>query len=127
MINVDEISNIVNNRNRLKKETYVELYKQVTRKIRRAVDTNRKHVIIQIPAFVMGYPTFNRLKALTYVKRQLELAGFDVFVVGDFELNILWRIKKPNRDSKITSMDGFPTLMNLKKAANQYRRDAQNI
>jgi hypothetical protein len=127
MINVDEISNIVNNRNRLKKETYVELYKQVTRKIRRAVDTNRKHVIIQIPAFVMGYPTFNRLKALTYVKRQLELAGFDVFVVGDFELNITWRIKKPNRDSKITSMDGFPTLMNLKKAANQYRRDAQNI
>jgi|TARA_B100002019_G_scaffold129154_1_gene111123 hypothetical protein len=128
MINVDEISNIVNNRNRMKKETYVELYKQITRKIRRAVDTNRKHVVIEIPAFVIGYPTFNRLKALIYLKRQLELAGFDVAVIGDYEINITWRVKRPNRDSsRLTSMDEFPTLINLKKAANQYRRNAQNI
>ena len=127
MINVDEISNIVNNRNRLKKETYVELYKQITRKIRRAVDTNRKNIIIQIPVIVIGYPTFNRMKALTYIKRQLELAGFDVLVVGDYDLNITWKVKKLNRDSALSSIIEFPTLMNLKKAANQYRRNAQNI
>ncbi len=127
MINIDEISNIVNNRNRMKKETYIELYKQITRKIRRAVDTNHKNVITQIPVIVIGYPTFNRMKALTYIKRQLELAGFDVFVVGDYDLNITWKVKKLNRDSTLSSINEYPTLMNLKKAANQYRRNAQNI
>ena len=127
MINVHEISDIINNRNRMKKETYVELYKQITRKIRRAVDTKRKHVFTQIPSFIMGYPTFNRLKALNYIKRQLELAGFDVFIMDDFHINITWKIKKPRVESNSISTGEFPTLINLKKAANRYRRDAQNV
>jgi len=83
-------------------------------------------VITQIPSFIMGYPTFNRLKALNYIKRQLELAGFDVFIMGDFHINITWKIKKTHVEPSAISTEEFPTLINLKKAANQYRRDAQN-
>ena len=63
MINVDEISHIVNHRNRMKKETYVELYKRTTRKIRRAVETGNKYALIEIPAFIVGYPIYDRVKA----------------------------------------------------------------
>ena len=128
MINVEEISQIVNNRNRMKKETYVELYRQVTSKIRRAVETGRKYVLVEVPSFVIGYPTYDRLKATSYIKRQLELAGFDVAIVGNYEFRITWKVKKNVRasDSVDDSLGDFPTLMNLKKAANRYRRDARN-
>ena len=125
MINVDEISHIVNHRNRMKKETYVELYKRTTRKIRRAVETGNKYAMVEIPVFIVGYPMYDRVKATSYIKRQLEIAGFDVVIVGNFEFRITWKIKK---DVKVSndSVEEFPTLMNLKKAANQYRRDARN-
>jgi len=127
MINVEEISQIVNKRNRMKKETYKELYKQITRKIRRAVETGRKKVITQVPSFVVGYPTFDRMKSISYLKRQLEIAGFDVIVLGEYELSITWKVKKINSESPVCeSMEDFPTLVNLKKVANQYRRNAQN-
>ena len=125
MINVDEISHIVNHRNRMKKETYVELYKRTARKIRRAVETGNKYAIVEIPVFIVGYPMYDRVKATSYIKRQLEIAGFDVVIVGSFEFQITWKIKKDVKVSTSTS-DEFPTLMNLKKAANQYRRDARN-
>ena len=125
MINVDEISHIVNHRNRMKKETYVELYKRTTRKIRRAVETGNKYALIEIPAFIVGYPIYDRVKATSYIKRQLEIAGFDVVIVGNFEFRVTWKIKK---DVKVStaSIDECPPLMNLKTAANQYRRDARN-
>jgi hypothetical protein len=125
MINVEEISQIVNKRNRMRKETYVELYKQVTRKVRRAVETGRKYVDMVIPHFLVGYMTYDRLQATNYIKRQLENAGFDVGVMENFEIRITWKVKRVNGSGE-PSVDEFPTLMNLKKAANRYRVNAQN-
>ena len=47
--------------------------------------------------------------------------------MDDFHINITWKIKKPRVESNSISTGEFPTLINLKKAANQYRRDAQNV
>jgi|TARA_B110000503_G_scaffold25648_1_gene40510 hypothetical protein len=112
----------------MKKETYVELYRQITSKIRRAVETGRKYILVEVPFFVIGYPTYDRLKATSYIKRQLELAGFDVAVIGNYEFRITWKVQKNIRApvSVDESFGDFPSLINLKKAANRYRRDAQN-
>jgi len=125
MINVEEISQIVNKRNRMKKETYVEIYKQITRKVRRAVETGRKYIDAEIPSFLVGYIAYDRLQATNYIKRQLENAGFTVDVLRDFELRITWKVTKTRRTNE-NEIDEFPTLMNLKKAANRYRRNAEN-
>ncbi|MDB4345989.1 hypothetical protein OAA41_00320 [bacterium] len=125
MINVEEISQIVNKRNRMKKETYVEIYKQITRKVRRAVETGRKYIDAEIPSFLVGYIAYDRLQATNYIKRQLENAGFTVDVLRDFELRITWKVTKTHRTNE-PEIDEFPTLMNLKKAANRYRRNAEN-
>jgi len=109
----------------MRKETYVELYKQVTRKVRRAVETGRKYVDMVIPHFLVGYMTYDRLQATNYIKRQLENAGFDVSVMENFEIRITWKVKRVNGSGE-PSVDEFPTLMNLKKAANRYRVNAQN-
>ena len=68
MINVEEISQIVNKRNRMKKETYVEIYKQITRKVRRAVETGRKYIDAEIPPFLVGYIAYDRLQAPNYIQ-----------------------------------------------------------
>mgnify|MGYP000025656240 FL=1 len=127
MISVEEISRITNNRNRMKKETYVELYKQISRKVRRAVESQKRRVAFEVPAFIVGYPTYDRLKATSYLKRQLELSGFIVHITGNFEFTITWKIKRDReaQPGSIDHIEDFPTLVNLKKVANRYRRDAQ--
>jgi len=123
MISVDEISRLTDKKNKLKKETYVKLYEQVSRKIRNSVSFGQKYTTVQIPPFLIGYPMFDRYKATSYIKRQLELGGFRVDVTGDHELYINWKIKKDNskKEEPEVSVDEFPTLINLKKAANKYR------
>ena len=123
MISVDEISRLSEKKNKLKKETYIKLYEQVSRKIRQSVDFGQKFTAVQIPSFLIGYPMFDRYKATSYIKRQLERGGFDVVVSGDHELHITWKIKKSGerRVEPEVSTDDFPTLINLKKAANKYR------
>lgn len=122
MISVDEISRLTDKKNKLKKETYVKIYEQVSRKIRQSVDFGSKFAVFQVPSFLIGHPMFDRYKATAYIKRQLERGGFDVTITGDHELHITWRIKKVSEP--ITPVEDFPTLINLKKAANKYRRHA---
>jgi hypothetical protein len=73
----------------------------------------------------MGYPHFNRVKALQYIKRQFEIGGFTVQIIGEYELCISWKpIKKSRKNEQREDpedTEDFPTLVNLKKAANKYR------
>jgi hypothetical protein len=126
MISVDEILKLTEKKNRLKKETYVKLYEQASRKIRQSVDFGSKCANFQVPAFLIGYPIFDRYKATVYIKRQLERGGFTVVVAGDHELHVTWKVKKKNEEKAIVveAEADFPTLINLKKAANKYRRHA---
>lgn len=129
MISIDEISRITEKRNRLRKETYIKIHEQISKKIRQSVDLGHKYIFCQIPSFVMGFPQFNRTKATEYIKRQFEIGGFTVQTIGEYELCISWRPNKKinkNNHQSIESDDteDFPTLVNLKKAANRYRRNA---
>ena len=125
MISIDEITRIAEKRNQLKKETYTKIYEQISKKIRQSVDLGHKYLFCQIPSFVMGYPHFNRAKALQYIKRQFEIGGFTVQIIGEYELCISWKPKKKSRKNEQREdpedIEDFPTLVNLKKAANKYR------
>ena len=122
-----KIKEIQENRRRIKKEIYMEIYKQVSRKILKAVEINQKQIFFTVPFFVVGLPLFDRTKAFIYIKRQLELSKFDTVHVSEFELHI--SVTK-NRSRTVAmsapldldvSMNEFPTLINLKKAANRLR------
>tara|TARA_B100000427_G_scaffold301248_1_gene284290 strand:+ start:4186 stop:4581 length:396 start_codon:yes stop_codon:yes gene_type:complete len=131
MISVDDISRIAEKRNRLRKETYVKLYEQISKKIRQSVELGHKYVFVQIPSFVMGYPHFDRIKATQYLVRQLHIGGFVVQHIGEFELCISWRPRKlknsthTKQEDDDDQLEDFPTLVNLKKAANKYRTNAR--
>jgi hypothetical protein len=123
MISTRDIAKIENKRKELKKEIYVKIYEQFSRKIRQTVELGQKQVFVSVPSFIMGYPTFDRDKALKYLNRQLERAGFLTTQTGSYEILVTWNIKKQVKEPvEEPTFDEFPTLMNLKKAANKYRR-----
>ena len=121
MINARDIAKIENRRKEIKKEIYTKIYEQFSRKIRQNVELGQKQVFLNVPAFLLGMPTFDRDKATEYLKRQLERAEFVVTKTGSYELHVTWNVKKtePEREPET---EEFPTLMNLRKAANKYRR-----
>jgi len=123
MINARDIVKIENKRKEMKKELYKKIYEQFSRKIRQTVELGQRQVFLNVPAFLVGFPTFDRDKATEYLKRQLERAEFVVAQTGSYELYVTWnKSQKEEKVEKEEAFDEFPTLMNLKKAANKYRR-----
>lgn len=123
MINIKDISELENKRKRIKKETYVKIYEQCSRKIKQAIELKQKQVFLKIPSYVVGYPTFDVEQATFYIKRQFELGGLDVKLIEKNEIYVSWH--KASKSEKKTKpdeiIDDLPSLMNLKKAASKYK------
>lgn len=117
---VRDILKIENKRKIVKKQIYQRIFDQFTRKIRTAVELNQKQVFLQVPAFLFGFPTFDRAKATDYLKRQLELSGFSVSLISDYELYASWARPKVHRESVSEPVSELPNLANLRKLALQY-------
>ena len=108
MISVDELSKISEKRNKLRKETYVKIYEQISKKIRQSAEFGNKFLLVSVPSFVVGFPAFDRFKAVHYIKRQLDLGGFYTRLVGDYEIYVSWTYKKKtNKSEKHESIEEF--------------------
>jgi hypothetical protein len=117
---VRDILKIENKRKVVKKQIYQRIFDQFTRKIRTAVELGQKQVFLHVPAFLFGFPTFDRAKATDYLKRQLELSGFSVSLISDYELYASWAKTKVHRESHSEPERELPNLANLRKLALQY-------
>jgi hypothetical protein len=125
MISINDVTRIDEKRKQIRKDIYRRIYEQFSRKIKQGVELGNKQLFLTVPMFVIGYPTFDRSAACKYVARQFQLSGFDVRIIGDYDLYISWNIPKKVRDKNIvTDERDFPDLMNLKKMADKYRRSA---
>lgn len=136
MINVHMIQKIEDSKRQIKKEIYKKIYEQFNRKIIASVQCNQKQVLLQVPSFLLGYPTFDVRSAAVYLKRQLENAGFTVEYLSTTSFHVSWVPKQskgpsgssghavlPEYENQQTIEDqDFPSLVNLKKIANRYRQ-----
>ena len=136
MLSVDDIHKIEKQRRDIRKEIYKKIYEQFCRRIKQCVELNESQAFLRTPSYLVGYPTFDRERATVYLKRQLELGKFDVTFLSNIDLYVSWKKKKghvptPKALSKSEGTtapqlehedDGFPTLMNLRKAAAKYRK-----
>jgi hypothetical protein len=127
MIRASDIEKITDRRREVRKDTYTKLYEQFSRKIRQTVEFGQNQVFLTVPGFVLGYPTFDRKLAADYLKRQLERGQFEVARVDLYTFYVSWgNHKKSQAPPPVEPDDGpddFPTLVNLKKAANKYRKN----
>ena len=125
MISIDDVTKIDEKRKQVRKEIYKKIYDQFSAKIKQSVELGHKQIFLTVPAFLIGYPVFDRSAAARYIARQFVLGGFTVMLVSDNYIYVSWIIpkKKKVKVEKDEEAD-FPNLMNLKKIANKYRGSA---
>jgi len=126
MISIDDVTKIDDKRRQLRKEIYKKIYEQFSTKIRQLVELGHKQIFLTVPAFLIGYPVFDRGMAARYIARQFVLGGFTVQLMSDHDIYVSWIVpkKKKHKVEKEEEETDFPNLMNLKKIANKYRRSA---
>ena len=127
MISINDVNKIDEKRKQIKKEIYKKIYEQFSRKIKQSVELGNKQIFLTVPAFLVGYPVFDRSAAAQYVARQFRLGGFNVSIVNEYEIYVNWVINKKKEKShheERVDETQFPDLMNLKKIANKYRKGA---
>lgn len=123
MISINDVTKIDEKRKRIRKEIYKKIYEQFSSKIKQSVEFGNKQIFLTVPAFLIGYPVFDRGLAARYVARQFTLSGFTVQVISDNEIYVSWYAAKKNKEVKdVHDDEDFPNLMNLKKIANKYRK-----
>jgi len=129
MIDITTIEALEARKRETLKEMLTKVYETMERKLKQAVDLRQKSVFLRVPAFVLGYPAFDRASAQRYLARQFERGGFTVERVGDCDIFVSWlktretRRREKKRESESVNIDDFefPSLVNLKKAANQWK------
>jgi hypothetical protein len=138
MITRDMINKMDAEKRRVKKEIYKRIHEQFCRKIQSVASAGHRQVLLTVPPFVLGYPTYDVTKAALYLKRQLQNGGFDVNFAHPASLFVTWFPESKKHEDVLPVYEHLapipeedttlPSLINLKKAANKYRSssDAKN-
>ena len=119
MISVADISRIEHRRIKLKKQLYKTILEQFSKKIKLSVEHGHTQLFLTVPQFVFGYPAFDRDSATVYLMRQLRLLGYNVVRYGQHDIYITWI--RDSETKKEEDMDILPSLVNLRKAADNLR------
>jgi hypothetical protein len=122
MLRINEIHAVENEKKKIRKAIYKEIYATFSRKVKHSVEMGHKFVLLTIPQFVYGQPTFDRGKAYTYIKKQFENGGFSIANAGEYTMYLSWS-KEEKKAVEAAKLDDTPfvSLINLKKAANKYK------
>ena len=125
-VSAKEIAALEKARKDLKKEMYQAMLDQFSRKIRTSLELGRKEAVLTVPPFVIGYPKYDLAKAVMYMSRQLIKLGYQVELVGPFDIKVRWNRVAPAHEpepeeDEARSLDILPGLMNLQKTAQKLR------
>jgi len=129
MIRAEDIQLIEARRRKYLKDTYKHILELFTKKIKLGVSLGHKKIYLQVPEFLMGYPLYNHHDATLYLKRQMELLGYNV-TLYDYILVVRWgktKLKEePEENVEIQDDDMLPSLMNLRKMASKIIQEDRN-
>ena len=124
-LRVDEVQQIDHRKRELKKRLYTELYERASTKVRQVADLGLHETWVQVPSFLIGFPSFDLNKASQYVERQFINGGFFTQLYENGQLFVSWYPKSSKKVTKTPKpkepMNEFASLANLKKAADKYR------
>ena len=125
MLSINDVTKIDEKRKQIKKEIYMKIYEQFSAKIKQSVELGHKQIFLTVPAFLLGYPVFDRRHAAKYVARQFQLGGFTVKLLSDVDIYVSWVVPKKKKEKVEDEEEvDLPNLLNLKKMANHYRGSA---
>tara|TARA_R110002074_G_scaffold8841_2_gene35775 strand:- start:4791 stop:5177 length:387 start_codon:yes stop_codon:yes gene_type:complete len=124
LISVLELQKADKAKKQIKKETYRKILEQISKKIQVSSQIGNKNLIVTIPSFVMGFPTFHQYTAANYIIRQLNNGGYKTNRLNDTSIYIDWTSPKEDNktpENKYEDDLDIPSFVNLKKYAAKYR------
>lgn len=127
LVSASDISQIHQAKRDIRKEIYRKILEQFSKKIKYNAQLNQTSASLMVPVVVVGYPTFDRPLAATYLERQLRNGGYVTRRLNDVTIYVQWgttaqsrkAAKKKQEDDGFGELDG---LVNLRKVANKYRK-----
>lgn len=123
MISVQDLAKMEKVRQNIKKEIYKSILNQFSRKIKARFDIGDKSTVLTVPPFVVGFPKYDLPIAVRYIGRQLGRLGYKVTMVSPTSYEVSWdKMKPPEEVETIEPEFEFPSLMNLKKTADRYKK-----
>jgi hypothetical protein len=128
MISAHDVQQIVARRNKVKKDTYINIMNSFNRKIKCGVSVGMTKIMLEIPEFVLGYPLYDRLKATRYIKRQMEKLEYRVDQDG-YCLYVSWgksKLEEPKVQDEKIQEESLPSFINLRKMASKIIKSNKN-
>jgi hypothetical protein len=123
MLSVQDLAKMEKVRQNIKKEIYKSILNQFSRKIKARFDLGDKSTVLTVPPFVVGFPKYDLPVAVRYIGRQLTRLGYKVTMVSPTSYEVSWDKVKPVEEVEIIEPEfEFPSLMNLKKTADRYKK-----
>jgi hypothetical protein len=123
MISVQDLAKMEKVRQNIKKEIYKSILGQFSRKIKARFDLGDKSTVLTVPPFVVGFPRYDLPTAVRYIGRQLTRLGYKVTMVTPTSYEVSWDKMKPAEEVETVEPEfEFPSLMNLKKTADRYKK-----
>jgi len=122
MISAKDLAEKEKKRQNIKKELYKAILEQFSRKIKASFDLGSKSTVLIVPSFMIGYPKYDLPTAVKYMGRQLIRLGYRVKLQSPVSYEVSWEKVKPDEQEVAESEFEFPSLMNLKKAAEKYKK-----
>lgn len=123
MISVKDLAKMEKVRQNIKKEIYKSILGQFSRKIKARFDLGDKSTVLTVPPFVVGFPKYDLPVAVRYIGRQLTRLGYKVTMVSPTSYEVSWDKMKPVEEVETVEPEfEFPSLMNLKKTADRYKK-----
>jgi len=129
-LSVQEVVRIDKEKKAQRKELYKVIYEQLSAKIRSAAAMGQKQIFLRVPAFLIGFPTYDVAAAARYIARQFDRGGFHVQQVNERDIYVSWSTKSNRSRSqtvddevdKVVDVPDLPDFLNLRKVADQYRK-----
>jgi len=127
MISAGEIAERERARRNIRKETYKNILEQFSRKVKAAAERRERSATLQVPPVVLGFPMYPYEEALSYLRRQLVLAGYKVqqgMEQGQFIVTWEKAKKQPSSPKEMVEPgeELFFGLANMQKVAAQLRK-----
>ena len=127
LVSANDISQIHQAKKDIRKEIYRKILEQFSKKIKYNAQLNQTSASLMVPVVVVGYPTFDRPLAATYLERQLRNGGYVTRRLNEVTILVHWGTtvqgrkvaKKKQEEDSFGELDG---LVNLRKVANKYRK-----
>ena len=92
MINIDKLKKDAEDRMKFKKKCFKKILEMCLSKIEIVATTNTAKTWFEIPAFVLGFPSYEMSEAAAYVIRKLKKNGFTVFFLNPNIIFINWLV-----------------------------------